>query len=245
MTEPSFIISRDDRDPEGKLSPEQLARIVAVLQAPGFVLLPSDTAYSIATWLNTAEIRDDINRMLERDDQPISLAFPSPGDLLAQWVEPSRIAEALLETFTPGPITVVCRASRLIPDEIVEEAWRSQNRTLGVRIPDSVEERQVAEAGGVPITTVAVRDLENRVDGIIPGVTSFDRAMEIVRRGMDAIGGRPWCAVEGEINSSGVTSTVVEVLDDSGMIRMVRDELSREGEIRACIAAALAVEPQA
>ena len=149
MYEPSLVVRGDDRDAQGKLRPEHLEKIIQTLQAPGFVLLPSDTAYSIAGWLDTAQIRDDINRMLKRDDDPISLAFPS-RDLVRQWTEPNKVAERLFKRFTPGPITVVCRASRLIPAEVAEEAWRSQNRTIGIRIPNSAEERQVADAGPQP-----------------------------------------------------------------------------------------------
>ena len=232
MHEPLFIIRANDRDAEGRLRPEQLEQIVRVLKAPGLVLLPSDTSYSIAAWLDTAEIRDKINLVLERSDDPISLAFPSM-DLVRQWTEPNRIAEGLLKRFTPGPITVVCRASRLIPDEVTEEAWRSQNRTLGVRIPNSIEEQQVALAGRIPVTTVAVRDV--RGDGT--AVTTFAKAIELVQAGVDRIGGVPWCAIEGEIDSSGRTSTVIEVLEEDGNHRIVRENgpISPD-ELRACIA---------
>jgi len=227
MHEPSFVVRGNDRDAQGRLRPEQLVR---VLQAPGFVLLPSDTAYSVAAWLDTAEIRRNINTMLKRSDNPISLAFPSM-DLVREWTEPNRIAEGLLKRFAPGPITVVCRASRLIPDEVAEEAWGSQNRTLGVRIPNSTEERQVAEAGRIPVTTVAVRDDSDA------GVTSFAKAMEIVQAGVARIGGAQWCAIEGEIDSSGLTSTVIEILDDDGNHGMIRGNgpISPD-DLRACIA---------
>lgn len=232
MHEPAFIVGRDDRDAQGKLRPGHLERITQVLQSPGFVLLPSDTSYSIAAWLNTAQIRDDINHMLKRDDDPISLAFPSV-ELVRQWTEPNKIAERLFNRFTPGPITVVCRASRLIPAEVAEEAWRSQNRTLGVRIPNSTEERQVAEAGRTPVTTVAVRNLTDNT-----GVTSFDEALEIVQAGIGAIGGAPWCAVEGEIRYD-LTSTVIEVLGEDGNYRLIRKGPIAEDELKSCIAEAL------
>jgi L-threonylcarbamoyladenylate synthase len=238
VSEPSFTIGKDERDAQGRLRPQDLTRIVGVLKAQGFVLLPSDTAYSVATWLNTARIRDDINQMLKRSDDPISLAFPAL-ELVSQWTEPNRIARRLLERYAPGPITVVCRASRLIPDEIVEEAWRSQNRTIGIRIPDSVEERQVAEEGQTPITTVAVRDPRDDNNG----VTSFARARDIVRAGTERIGEPVWCAIEGEIQRDGLTSTVIEVLGEDGNFRLHRKGPIPEDELRAFIARALAEAP--
>lgn len=233
MSEPSLIVRRDDRDAQGNLRPEHLDEIGRTLQASGFVLLPSDTAYSIAAWLDTAQIRDNINTILKRGDDPISLAFPSL-DLVREWMEPNRIADLLFRRFTPGPITVVCRASRLIPADVTEEAWRSQNRTIGIRIPNSAEERQVAEAGRTPITTVAVRDLASN-----DPVTSFTKAFEIVQAGMERIGGAPWCAIEGEILYPD-TSSVVEIIGEDGSCRWIRDGAIPEPDIRACIADAMA-----
>lgn len=227
MHEPSLVVRRDDRDAGGNLRPEHLEEIGRTLQASGFVLLPSDTAYSIAAWLDTAQIRDNINTMLNRDDDPISLAFPSL-DLVQEWMEPNRIAELLFKRFTPGPITVVCRASRLIPAEVTEEAWRSQNRTIGIRIPNSAEERQVAEARRTPITTVAVWNASKHP------VTSFTEAVEIVQAGMERIGGAPWCAIEGEIRYADVSS-VVEVIGEDGNYRLIRDRAIPGSEIQACI----------
>lgn len=232
MHEPSLVVRRDDRDAGGNLRPEHLEEIGRTLRASGFVLLPSDTAYSIAAWLDTAQIRDNINTILNRDDDPISLAFPSL-DLVREWIEPNRIAELLFKRFTPGPITVVCRASRLIPAEVTEEAWRSQNRTIGIRIPNSAEEQQVAGAGRTPITTVAVWNASKHP------VTSFTEAVEIVRAGMGRIGGAPWCAIEGEIRYTDVSS-VVEIIGEDGSYRMIRDRAIPESEIQACIADALA-----
>jgi L-threonylcarbamoyladenylate synthase len=231
MYEPALIVRRDDRDASGNLRREHLGEMGRTLRASGFVLLPSDTAYSIAAWLDTAQIRDQINTMLNRDDDPISLAFPSL-DLVKEWTEPNRVAELLFERFTPGPITVVCRASRLIPAEVAEEAWRSQNRTIGIRIPNSAEEQQVAEAERTPVTTVAVRNASRQP------VTSFTEAVEIVREGMERIGGAPWCAIEGDIQYTD-TSSVVEPIGEDGRYVLHREGVIKEPEILACIADAV------
>lgn len=228
MSEPVLIIRGDDRDAEGNLRREHVTVISQVLQAPGFVLLPSDTAYSVAAWLRTGQIRDHINKMLHREDQPISLAFPDV-ESIQRWSEPNETADLLLRRFTPGPITVVRRATRLVPAEVTEEAWRSQNRTMGVRIPHSAVERQVAGVGPDPVTTVAVRDLDTD-----DPITSFAAAFDIVQAGIVALGGAPWCAIEGEIRYPD-TSTVVEVLGDDGGFGLIRRGAIPVEEIQACI----------
>ena len=107
---------------------------------------------------------------------------------------------------------------------------------IGVRIPNSAQERQVAAAGETPITTVAVRSQEGNAP-----VTSFAEAMEIVQAGIKAIGGAPWCAVEGEILYQD-TSTVVEILGEDGNYRINRLGAIPEEEIRACIEAVMAAQ---
>ena len=66
MHEPSLVVRCDERDAGGNLRPEHLKEIGRTLQASGFVLLPSDTAYSIAAWLDTAQI----TRQYQHDAEP-------------------------------------------------------------------------------------------------------------------------------------------------------------------------------
>ena len=234
MHEPSLVIRGDDRDAQGNLRPEHLEEISRILQAPGFVLLPSDTAYSIAAWLDTAQIRDNINKMLNRDDDPISLAFPSL-DLVQKWTEPNRVADGLFDALYPGPITVVCRASCRIPAEVAEEAWRSQNRTIGVRIPNSAEEWQVAGAGENDSAG------ESRSPRWRYG-TREQRACHLVHSGRrdragghEAIGGARWCAIEGEIRYR-ILPALSRSSGKTGVTGSIRHGAIPEEEIRACIA---------
>src|SRR5215472_523347 len=107
MSEPSFVVTLDQRDADGKLVPAHLVELRRVLQAGGFVMLPSDTAYSVATWLRTEGTRRQINELLGREKtEPLSLAFPSL-QVVRRWSAKNELADELLERFTPGPITVV------------------------------------------------------------------------------------------------------------------------------------------
>ena len=232
MSEPSLIVHRHERDPEGNLLPDDLAEIRRVLQDQGFVMLPSDTAYSVAAWPRTSQTRTQINEMLRRANERLSLAFPSVA-VVQRWTTPNDLADRLLECFTPGPITVVRSASRLIPADFTRELIGSQNHTIGVRITDSAEERQVAGAGASPVTTVPVQYV--KPGGRSP-VTSFQDALAIFRERIAAIDRAPsWCAIEGTIQYS-ITSTVVEILGESGSYNIKREGAIPEADIHACAA---------
>ncbi len=232
MTEPTLVVRRDDRDAQGKLLSEHVEQIRKVLHDQGFVVLPSDTAYSVAAWLRTAEMRQQINAMLFRENEPISLAFPSLK-VVRDWTVENKVADELLKRFTPGPITVVRSASRRIPAEFTRKLLYSLNHTIGVRIPNSAEERQVAGVGESPITTVPV--LDRPVEDKRPVVTSFAQALGLIRERTDAIGNPPWCAIEGEIRYT-QTSTVVEVLGESGVWKILRPGAIPPEDIDACVA---------
>lgn len=208
--EPTFIISKDERTRGGALSVGDLNRVARTLLSGGFALLPSDTAYSVAGIAVSGTTRTTINTLLRRGDMPMSVAFPS---LLAvrRWIEPNPTAEKLLARYCPGPITVVCPGSLAEPSFFFSDAVRGPNRTIGVRIPDSIVERDVAATTGYPITTVAVRDL-----GSDQALTSFEAAIEVVESGMELIGGAQWCAIEGA-SFYKAHSTVVQVSDDGAV----------------------------
>jgi len=228
VSEPSLVVRRDERDAQGDLLPGHVTEFRRVLRAGGFVLLPSDTAYSVAAWLHSTRTRRQVNELLNREDEPISFAFPSP-EVVRRWIAKNDTVDRLLKRYTPGPITVVCRASPLIPAVVTRDLMGSLNHTVGVRISGSAEERQVAGIGESVITTVPVLHLENERK---PPVASFDEALARIRARIGAFGGAPWCAVEGELQHPR-TSTVVEVLSRGGSYTIKRDGVISRDEIRA------------
>jgi L-threonylcarbamoyladenylate synthase len=228
MSEPSLVVRLDEHDANGNLRPEHVDECLRVLRSGGFVMLPSDTAYSVAAWLHSTRTRRQVNALLNREDEPISFAFPSP-EVVRRWIAKNDTADRLLEHFTPGPITVVCRASPLVPAVVTKELMGSLNHTVGVRISGSAIERQVAGIGASVITTVPVLDLEREKK---PPVASFDEAVARIRARIDAFNGRPWCAVEGTLQHPR-TSTVVEVLSRGGSYTIKRPGVISGEEIRA------------
>jgi L-threonylcarbamoyladenylate synthase len=223
--EPEFIVPASDRTPGGSLRVGWLSRIAEILLAGGYALIPSDTAYSVAAIPFASSVRTTINDMLHRGLEPVSLAFPSVP-MVRQWIAPNRYAELVLEEYCPGPITVVCPASMQQPAQYFSEGMRAHDQTVGVRIPDSVVERDVAAATGFPISTVAVRSQ----DASKIALTSYDEALEVVENGVRLIGGTRWCVVQGD-SFYPAHSTVVRVNPD-GTVERIRDGDIRYGQVR-------------
>jgi L-threonylcarbamoyladenylate synthase len=193
MSRPFLIIREHERTPGGSLTVRHMDIIANTLSHMGYVLLPSDTAYSLAALATDSELQERINKILSRPDWPISLAFSS-ALAVRDWILPNLVVDHLMEQFCPGPLTIVCETAVEVPGRFLDRTIASRNRTIGVRIPDSVVERDVAGCAGYPITTAAIRE-----SGDGPAVSDFDRALEIVCAGMDATPSTRWCAIEGKM----------------------------------------------
>jgi tRNA A37 threonylcarbamoyladenosine synthetase subunit TsaC/SUA5/YrdC len=228
MSEPSLVVRLDEHDTSGNLRPEHVDECLRVLRSGGFVMLPSDTAYSVAAWLHSTRTRRQVNALLDREDEPISFAFPSP-EVVRRWIAKNDTADRLLKRFAPGPITVVCRASPLVPAIVTKELMGSLNHTVGVRISGSVIEQQVAGIGASVITTVPVLDLKQKSK---PPVASFEEAVAVIQARIGAFNGKPWCAIEGVLQHPR-TSTVVEVLSRGGSYTIKRPGVIPAEDIRA------------
>lgn len=216
MSSASFVINLTERTRGGALSTSSVQKIKQCLLNNGFILLPSDTCYAVATLARDRSAQDRINTLLDRRMEPISLSFPD-FERVEQWVTMTPVAAALLERFSPGPITVVCRASAKVPEAFTSEVIRSEARTIGVRIPDSEAERQVAASTKYLTTTVAVRNPRTR-----EVIRDFQQALALVGKGADKIGDYGWGAVEGDEFYAG-HSTVVLVSERDNGVKLLRE----------------------
>lgn len=218
MSKPDFIIDRWKRTDGGALPTSIVQQIRSQLMRRGFVLLPSDTCYSLGALAIDEATRKNINIVLRREEEPISLGFSSYLQV-QRFVKVGDTAALLFERFTPGPITIVCKAKNNVSKEFVEQALGSFDRTIGVRISDSFIEREVAACAYEPVMTVAVRDLRTKEP-----IQDFGKALEIVTSGIERLGDVGWGAIEGEA-FYGLHSTVIRVGDSNKV------ELLREGDI--------------
>lgn len=218
MSEPNFIVSLSERTLSGSLFTTNIQEIKKVLRGQGMILLPSDTCYSLAALATSRDTYKTINAVLNRNDIPISLAFPHLTSV-QDYVDLHLKSATLLETFTPGAITVVCKGKSKFPKAMIEDIVRSKDGTFGIRIPDSIVEREVAACANFPVTTVAIRDEKGEI------VQDFTTALKIVMEGAKNVPGFVWAAIEGS-RFFHRNSTVVRVDDATGQI-----DLLRAGEI--------------
>lgn len=218
MSKPDFVIKKEQRTEAARALPTFVVQQVrGKLIKRGFVLLPSDTCYTLGTLAVDESSRNNVNTILGRkEDEPISLAFGSYLQV-QQFVEMDITTELLLERFTPGPITIVCRAKETISKEFLVRTLASKDGTVGVRIPDCYIERDIAASTNYPLMSVAVRDLNTE-----EAVVDFTQALEIVSLGIERLGGAGWAAIEEDSNFFFATHSTVVRVGGVGKVELLR-----------------------
>ena len=175
------------------------ALMIARMRAGDVFLYPTDTVYGIGCDAGNAESVRRIAEAKGRAERSFSVIAPSKEWIWANalFSEANRkLADALL----PGPYTIVARAGKGVPKEVV-----SPERTIGIRIPKHPFASLVTEAG-VPFVTTSA-NASGRQPATTPGAVP-----EQIRKAVD------WAIDAGEIG--GASSRVFDLTKDD--VRILR-----------------------
>lgn len=144
------------------------------------VAFPTETVYGLgANALNVSAVKKIYIAKGRPSDNPliIHLADRSWVDLLVSEVKPYALD--LMETFWPGPLTLVMKKSQKVSDVLTGGL-----ETVALRMPSHPIARALIESSGIPIAAPSanlsgkpsptegkyvIEDLRGRVDGIIDG----------------------------------------------------------------------------
>lgn len=179
--------------PVNPLAPEagvvQIA--AAVLRRGGLVAYPTETVYGLAAG---AFLPDAVARVFQVKQRPLAQALPvqiaETRDIyaLARSIPPE--AQALVDAFFPGPLTLVLER---LPS--VSPLVTGGSATLGLRMPDHAVPLAVIRALGAPVActsanltghrspmsaTDVLEDLEGLVDLVLDGGPTQDRVASTV-----------------------------------------------------------------
>lgn len=131
--------------------PKVVSEASRVLRRGGIVVYPTDTIYGIGCdALNERSVRR-ILKLKGRPREKGFLVLVAAKDWLHRLAlsVPSE-AEELLETFWPGPLTVLVEAADQVPEPLLDP-----ERRLGVRLPAPPFLQQWIQHAGVPIVSTS------------------------------------------------------------------------------------------
>lgn len=171
---------------------EALHIVASVLRSGGIVAFPGDTSYGLAVDVQNPEALDKLIALKGRHAAQPFPVLVSDMTMLEEYGKLDELAEELVTSFMPGPLTLVLpREMKGLPDNL-----NPKQDEIGLRIPEDAFMRRLIETLGDPITgTSANRSgspplrtpqevidvLGNELELVIDsGETSYDKPSTVV-----------------------------------------------------------------
>ena len=196
---------------------QAISRALTLLRAGDVVALPTETVYGLAADALAAAAVVKIFETKERPRfDPLIVHLPNRG-WLRRVATASKLAEALLEKFWPGPLTILLPKTNLIPDIV----------TAGL---PTVALRMSAH----PIFSAIVRELDRPLAA--PSANRFGRiSPTAAAHVLEELDGRIPLIVDGGATEHGLESTIVAVQENRLTILregpVTREQLAEFAEV--------------
>lgn len=178
-----------------------LQQAADILQAGGLVASPTETVYGLcADALNEVAVKKIYEAKGRPSDNPLIVHIADLSMLQPLVKEISPIAQTLIEHFWPGPMTLVFKASEIIPKVITGGL-----DTVAVRFPSDPTITNLIKTSKLPLAAPSANTSGK------PSPTNFTRVYEDLNGKID-------CIIEGGNSKYGVESTVIDTTGDIATI---------------------------
>jgi L-threonylcarbamoyladenylate synthase len=118
-----------------------------VIDTGGIVCFPTDTVYGFAASIYCRGAIERLRDIKERGAASPFVVIASDIDIVRELAETITARHSrLMEEHWPGPLTIVFRASRKVPDYLA-----GPDGTVALRIPDDVLTQSILRACGMPL----------------------------------------------------------------------------------------------
>ena len=126
---------------------EEIAAVGRMLREGKLVALPTETVYGLATnGLDDKACRSLYEVKKRPLTKPVTLAIADAEDMELVAEELNDTAKILAEKFFPGPVTLIVKKGKHIPNAIT-----GGGETIGIRLPNFDLTRAVIRAAKIPI----------------------------------------------------------------------------------------------
>ena len=167
-----------------------------ILQKGGLVASPTETVYGLCANGLDAEAVKKIYRAKGRpSDNPLILHIADLDMLPSLVKEISPIAQTLIDKFWPGPMTLIFKASDIVPKVVTGGL-----DTVAVRFPSHPVINKLIKASGLPLAAPSANTSGK------PSPTNFERVYEDLNGKID-------CIIHGGHSEFGVESTVIDTTE--------------------------------
>ena len=131
--------------------PAVLRRAVAILQKGGLLVIPTRHLYGLAVdALNPQAVQRVFEVKRRPADRPLLILVPSRGAVTTYARDVEGPAEMLMDTFWPGKLTIILKATPLLPSVLTGGTGR-----IGIRLPEHPVCRAIVASWQRPITATS------------------------------------------------------------------------------------------
>lgn len=173
-----------------------------LIQNGELVAFPTETVYGLGANGLDGEA---VNRIFEAkgrpNDNPLILHIAKKSDVKDLWAHVPKLANTLMDTFWPGPLTMIFNKADQVPYEVTAGL-----ETVAVRMPSDKTARLLIQKSGVPIAAPSA----NR-----SGRPSPTTAKHV----LDDMDGRIPLILDGGACKYGVESTVLSLVGEPTILR--------------------------
>ena len=183
-----------------------------IIARGGVIAFRTDTFYGLgANPFNVAAVRR-IKELKGREDSKPILILISDSDQVQRFIEkPSTAFRLLAERFWPGPLTLIGSARAEVPEEIT-----AGTGTVGIRLPDDEEVREMVRVCGGALTATSANPSSR------PPAKTAQAVLDYFPAGIDLI-------IDGGAARTDQPSTVVDTTVEEP--RIVREGIISTAEI--------------
>lgn len=133
-----------------RLIGKDIRRAAEIIQRGGIVIYPTETVYGIAASICSEEALRKVFEIKKRNIQsPVSVAVSS-FEMMDELVHISEREREFIKRFLPGPVTVILKKKKTVPDILT-----SGSDLVGIRYPDHKLALGLIELAGVPVTSTS------------------------------------------------------------------------------------------
>lgn len=182
---------------------DELEDIKNIINEGGLVVFPTETVYGIGA---DAKNKEAVNKIFvakgRPQDNPL-IVHISNYDMLKEFTcNISEIEKKLMDTFWPGPFTIILNSNGILPQNVTAGL-----NTVGVRMPDNDIALSIIEKSNTPIAAPSA-NISGRPSG-----TNINDIFDELNDKVNAF-------VDGGETNIGIESTVVKV--DNNVVNILR-----------------------
>ncbi|MBP3255802.1 MAG: threonylcarbamoyl-AMP synthase [Clostridia bacterium] len=203
-------------DWKNEIKEDELNSVIDTLKDNGLVILPTETVYGLAASAFSNDACKNIFIAKGRaQDNPLIVHVSSKKMIYDIVEKPTEIEEKLIDSFMPGPFTLILKKKPCICDTVT-----CNSETVGIRMPIHPIIHKIIDQSNIPLAAPSAN-----ISGK-PSGTCVDDIKEEFNNKVDLI-------VDGGKCNIGIESTVVKVIDNVPVI--LRPGFITEDDIKKVI----------